>query len=100
MAIHSLFPRAESDLQVVALTITSWVVRDRRTPVGDPQPILGHIDLCRGRYEVLQLGDPLVFATAGTLAEATAQFTIPAVLTDDHNGIPAPLRQRLHRASA
>jgi len=98
MAVLFLFPRAESDLHLVCPLPQQWIVHDRRRAGGDSPAAVGLIERVSGRYEVLEYGDPLVFADYSTLTAAVQHFVIPAILTGDaQHRSPSP---RTHRASA
>ena len=100
MAVHSLFPREEADLQVVTVSPGHWAVRARPSWDAEANPMLGHIDAYQGRYEVLELADPLVFAAYPTLELAIEHFVVPAIL-DGSAPVLSPARlRRAHRFTA
>lgn len=100
MTVHSLFPREEAELQVLTVSPGHWAVRARPSVGTDADPMLGHIDACRGRYEVLELADPLVFAVYPTLELAIEHFVVPAILEGNGPVRSTPRLRRPHRFTA
>jgi hypothetical protein len=97
MRIAACAARTVADVQLTPISDREWRVSDARVSWESSLCLIGFISLSRGKYEVLEFGDPMRIFFVSSIAQAKSKFVTPAVTLPkrDHRGLDERLERVL-----
>jgi hypothetical protein len=79
MRIAACTARTVADVHLMPISDCEWRVSDARVSRESSLCLIGFISLSRGKYEVLEFGDPMRIFFVSSMARAKSKFVTPAV---------------------
>jgi hypothetical protein len=79
MRVAACTARTAADVQLIPISDREWRVSDARVSWESSFCLIGFISLSRGKYEVLEFGDPMRIFFVNSMAQAISKFVTPAV---------------------
>ena len=96
MGIAAGTARTAADVQLTPISAREWRVSDARVSWESSLCLIGFISLSRGKYEVLEFGDPMRISFVSSMAEAKSKFVAVVTLPKrDQRGLDERLERVL-----